>query len=114
MAMSLDKKYAIISEHVRTAAGRQKLAASMIQPLRQRRDYTSVGRKAFYVEQLPDGALPMYDKDSNVAAYLVGEEGDNIISVVKPKRVMFPLFEIAANPEIPLTEIKARRFDLSK
>lgn len=25
---------------------------------------------------------------------------------------MFPLFEIAANPEIPLTEIKARRFDL--
>ena len=112
MAMSLDQKYAIISQHIRTAAGRQKLAASMIQPLRQRRDYTSVGRKAFYVEQLPDGALPMYDKDANVAAYLVGEEGDNIISVVKPKRVMFPLFEIAANPEIPLTEIKARRFDL--
>ena len=40
------------------------------------------------------------------------EEGDNIVTVVKPKRVMFPLFEIAANPEIPLTEIKARRFDL--
>ena len=72
MAMSLDKKYAIISEHVRTAAGRQKLAASMIQPLRQRRDYTSVGRKAFYVEQLPDGALPIYDKDADVAAYVIG------------------------------------------
>ena len=84
----------------------------MIQPLRKRRDYTSVGRRAFYVEQLPDGALPIYDKDVNVAAYVIGEEGDNIISVVKPKRVMFPLFEIAANPEIPLTEIKARRFDL--
>ena len=35
----------------------------MIQPLRRRRDYTSVGRKAFYVEALPDGALPIYDKD---------------------------------------------------
>lgn len=112
MSMSIEKKYEILSQHVKTAAGRQKIAASMIQPLRKRRDYTSVGRRAFYVEQLPDGALPIYDKDVDVAAYVIGEEGDNIISVVKPKRVMFPLFEIAANPEIPLTEIKARRFDL--
>ena len=112
MAMTLEEKYAILSQHIKTAAGRQKIAASMIQPLRKRRDYQSVGRRAFYVEQLPDGALPIYDKDADVAAYVIGEEGDNIISVVKPKRVMFPLFEIAANPEIPLTEIKARRFDL--
>jgi len=101
-----------LSQFVRTAAGRQKIAASMIQPLRKQRDYASVGRKALYVEQLPDGALPLYDKDADVAAYVIGEEGDNIVSVVKPKRVMFPLFEIAANPQIQLTEIKARRFDL--
>ena len=112
MAMSIERKYEILSQNIRTAGGRQKLAASMIQPLRRRRDYTSVGRKAFYVEQLPDGALPIYDKDADVSAYVVGEEGDNIVSVQKPKRVMFPLFEISANPEIPLTEIKARRFDL--
>lgn len=112
MAMSTERRYEVIGNFVRTAAGRQKLAASMIQPLRKRRDYSAVGRKAFWVEQLPDGALPLYDKDADVAAYVIGEEGDNIISVVKPKRVMFPLFEIAANPEIPLTEIKARRFDL--
>ena len=112
MSISLEEKYAILSKHVKTAAGRQRIAASMVQPLRKRRDYSSVGRKGFYVEQLPDGALPIYDKDAEVAAYVIGEEGDNIISVVKPKRVMFPLFEIAANPEIPLTEIKARRFDL--
>ena len=102
----------IISQYIKTAAGRQKLAASMIQPLRRRRDYTSVGRKAFYVEQLPDGALPIYDKDPNITAYVVGEEGENIVAVAKPKRVLFPLFEIASNPEIPLTEIKQRRFDL--
>lgn len=69
-------------------------------------------RKAFYVEQLPDGALPIYDKDPNVTAYVVGEEGQNIVAVAKPKRVLFPLFEVASNPEIQLTEIKARRFDL--
>jgi len=36
-------KQEIISQYIRTAAGRQRLAASMIQPLRRRRDYTSVG-----------------------------------------------------------------------
>lgn len=29
---------------------------------------------------------------------------------IKPKRIMVPTFEIASNPEIKLSEIKARRF----
>ncbi len=105
-------KQRIISEYIKTPQGRAKLAASMTQPLRTRRDYTAVGRKTFLVEALPDGALPIYDKDPDVTAYVVGEEGENIIAVTKPRRVIFPLFEIASNPEIPLTQIKERRFDL--
>lgn len=105
-------KQRIISDYIKTAAGRHKLAASMTQPLRTRRDYTSVGRRTFLVEQLPDGALPIYDKDPDVTAYVVGEEGENILAVTKPRRVVFPLFEIASLPEIPLTQIKERRFDL--
>ena len=105
-------KQKIISDYVKTASGRAKLAASMTQPLRTRRDYMSVGRKTFLVEQLPDGALPIYDKDPDVTAYVVGEEGENILAITKPRRVIFPLFEIASNPEIPLTQIKERRFDL--
>jgi len=105
-------KQQVISEYIKTAAGRAKLAASMIQPLRLRRDYSAVGRKTFLVEQLPDGALPIYDKDPDVTAYVVGEEGENILAIQKPRRVIFPLFEIASNPEIPLTQIKERRFDL--
>jgi len=105
-------KQKIISEFIKTPQGRAKLASSMTQPLRTRRDYTSVVRKTFLVEQLPDGALPIYDKDPDVTAYVVGEEGQNILAVTKPRRVIFPLFEIASNPEIPLTQIKERRFDL--
>ncbi len=110
--VSNEVKQQIISEYIKTAAGRAKLAASMIQPLRLRRDYTAVGRKTFLVEQLPDGALPIYDKDPDVTAFVVGEEGENILAIQKPRRVIFPLFEIASNPEIPLTQIKERRFDL--
>lgn len=105
-------KQRIISEYIKTPNGRAKLAASMTQPLRTRRDYSAVGRKTFLVEALPDGALPIYDKDPDVTAYVVGEEGENIVAVTKPRRVIFPLFEIASNPEIPLTQIKERRFDL--
>lgn len=105
-------KKELISKHIQTAEGRQKIAASMIQPLRTRRDYSSVGRKTFLVEQLPDGALPIYDKDPDVTAYVIGEEGQNVQAVTKPRRVQFPLFEVASNPTIPLTQIKERRFDL--
>ena len=112
MAVNNAVKQRIISEYIKTPQGRAKLAASMTQPLRTRRDYTSVGRKTFLVEQLPDGALPIYDKDPDVTAYVVGEEGQNILAITKPRRVIFPLFEIASNPEIPLTQIKERRFDL--
>lgn len=110
--ISNEVKQQIIGEYLKTAAGRAKLAASMIQPLRLRRDYSSVARKAFLVEQLPDGALPIYDKDPNVTAFVVGEEGENILAITKPRRVVFPLFEIASNPELPLTQVKERRFDL--
>jgi hypothetical protein len=112
MSASNATKQKIISEFVKTASGRQKLAASMTQPLRSRRDYHSVGRKTFLTESLPDGALPIYDKDPEVTAFVVGEEGENILAIQKPRRVIFPLFEIASNPEIPLTQIKERRFDL--
>lgn len=110
--MDKQRRFEITASLIKTPEGRARYAASLTQPLRKRRDYQSVGRKAFYVEQLPDGALPIYDKDAEVTAYLVGEEGMNIVSVQKPKRITFDLFEITANPEIPLTEIKAKRFDL--
>lgn len=112
MALTNAQKQAVIGRYIKTASGRAKLAASMTQPLRLRRDYSAVGRKTFLVESLPDGTLSIYDKDPDVTAFIVGEEGENILAVLKPRRVHFPLFEIASNPEIPLTQIKERRFDL--
>lgn len=112
MAVSNAARQATIQKYISTPEGRRRIASSMTQPLRSRRDYFSVGRKTFLVEDLPDGAMPVYDKDPDVVAYVVAEEGENILSVTKSRRVIFPLFEIAANPEIPLSQIKERRFDL--
>jgi hypothetical protein len=117
---------AMLGQLLKTAGGRQKLAASLGPSLRRRRDYMSIARKALMVETLPDGALPIYDKEfdinpvtvgttaggSFVEAFVVGEEGGDIVRVVKPKRVTVPTFEIVSNPMIPITQIKERRFDL--
>jgi len=86
----------------------------------------SIARKSLMVETLPDGALPIYDKEfdtsavtvgttpggSFVEAFVVGEEGGDVVRVTKPKRVTVPTFEIVSNPMIPITQIKERRFDL--
>lgn len=104
----------LVDKFISSGPGRRHIAASMIQPLRERRDYSSVGRKTFLVEQIPDGATPVYDKDPDVVAYVIGEEGESITAVAKPRRVIFPLFEIAALPKAPLTQIKERRYDLLK
>jgi hypothetical protein len=116
----------MLGQLLKTAGGRQKLAASLGPSLRRRRDYMSIARKALMVETLPDGALPIYDKEFDVAAmtvgstpgssfveaFVVGEEGGDIVRVTKPKRVTVPTFEIVSNPMIPITQIKERRFDL--
>lgn len=103
---------------LKSPGGRQKLAAALGPSLRRRRDYMSIARKSLMVETLPEGALPIYDKEfdetgrSFVEAYVVGEEGGDIMKVTKPKRVTVPTFDITSQPMIPITQIKERRFDI--
>lgn len=84
----------LISQYLASSEGRSRLAASMVAPLRARMDYQSIGRRTFLVEQLPDGALPTYDRDPEVA------------------RTLFPEFEMASNPTISIAEVRSRRFDI--
>lgn len=102
----------IIASYLKTSSGRMQLAQSMVQPLRNYRDYEAVGRRAFMVDELQEGALPYYDKDVDTTAFVIGEEGQDVVRVAKGDRVFVPLFEIAANPMIPMTQIKQRRYDV--
>lgn len=47
-----------------------KLAEALTAPLRRRMDYSSIAKKAFSVQELPKGALPMYDKDDSVRSHI--------------------------------------------
>jgi len=90
------------------------MAAKMTPSLRRFRDYAAVGRKAFLVEDIEDGALAIYDKDPIIPAYAVAEGGDSITVLAQSTRVSAPLFELATVPMIPLTQIKERRYDMIK
>lgn len=104
----------VIAKYIESGEGRKTMAAKMTPSLRRFRDYSAVGRKAFLVEDLEDGALPIYDKDPIVPAYAVGESGDSIQVLINSERVFAPLFELASLPMIPLTQIRERRYDLIK
>jgi len=110
--MTKAEKRKVIAKLIKSPEGRSEIAAALQEPLREFRDYETVGRRAFMVDQLPDGALPYYDKDPELTAYTVGEEGQDIVEVIKGDRVFVPLREIATNPMIPLTQIKSRKYDV--
>jgi HK97 family phage major capsid protein len=106
------QKHQLMTRLLATQAGRQKIAATIQEPLRKLRDYQAIGRKAFFVDELPDGTLPIYDMDINTPAYVVAEEGDSVVTLVKSTRMMIPLFELASYPKVPFTQVKERRFDI--
>lgn len=107
------QKNQIMTKLLGSTAGRKKIAASIQEPLRKLRDYVSIGRRALWIDELPDGALPIYDRDVATPAFVVGDEGDSIQALpVEGARMMVPLFEIAAYPKIPFAHVKERRFDI--
>jgi hypothetical protein len=106
------QKHQLMTKLLGTQAGRQRIAANIQEPLRKLRDYIAVGRRAFFVDELPDGTLPVYDMDVTTPAYVVGEEADSIQTVVKTSRLLVPLFELASYPKVPFTQVKERRFDI--
>jgi hypothetical protein len=117
----------IIAQYLSTQQGRGLLAQSMISPIRRHLNYQNVARQAFLVQQLPQGALPSYDRDIDVTSFLFKKFKHDIIKINdrgKPynrrnvgqrmfgTRVMVPTFEIFANPTVRLSEVKSRRFDV--
>lgn len=108
------QKQEVMGKLMQSSQGRAKLAFDMQGPLRNTRNYSSVGRRAFFIEELGDGQIPVYDRDVDTPAYVVGENGDSIQTVQNVQRIMIPLFEMASYPKIGFMHVKERRFDAVK
>jgi hypothetical protein len=127
-------KQSIVARYLSTPAGRAALASAMIQPIRGSLGYQGLARRVFQVQQLPQGALPTYDKDIDVGGIATScSEGElpqppacfkhnkliinsngkpgkaSTLNGFNARRVIFPTFEIVNSPSIRISDVKKRR-----
>jgi hypothetical protein len=102
----------MIKQALMTQEGKIALGQAMANPIRKNLDYQGVGRKALVVDPLPQGALPIYDRDIDVGAVVVSSNGAAPESRVFGDRVTVPEFEIVSNPTVRIAEVKRRRFNV--
>lgn len=102
----------LIKQALLSQDGKVALAQAMANPIRKNLDFMGVGRKALVVDPLPQGALPTYDRDIDVAALVISSNGSVPESRVFGDRVTVPTFEIASNPTVKISEVKRRRFNV--
>jgi hypothetical protein len=103
---------AMLKRALETSEGKIALGQSMANPIRRNLDYMGVGRKALVVDPLPQGALPLYEKDIDVSAVIISSHGSAPESRVQGDRVLVPEFEIVSNPTVRIAEVKRRRFNV--
>jgi hypothetical protein len=84
----------------------------MANPIRRNLDYQGVGRRVLVVDPLPQGALPVYDRDIDVSAVVISSNGSAPESRVFGDRVTIPEFEVVSNPTVRIAEVRRRRFNV--
>lgn len=104
------EREALIAQALETDEGRVALAQAMVEPIRRALEYQAVGRKLLMVDELPQGALARYERDVRSVARVISRRGAVPDEIQEGEEVLVPTFEIATNPQIRLSEIKARRF----
>jgi hypothetical protein len=90
--------------------GRCALASAMVDPITTSLTYQSLIRRVLMVDELPVGQLPYYEyMEDNQPIYYTSQ---GIKSYNHNNDTLNDFTEIACNPTLPISEIKARRFYL--
>ena len=100
----------LIAQALESTEGRVALAQAMVEPIRRALEYQAIGRKLLMIDELPQGALPRYEKDVRQTAQVISRRGAVPRGITEGEEILVPLFEIATHPTIRLSEVKARRF----
>jgi hypothetical protein len=110
--MTNEQKEFLISKALETEEGRVALAQAMANPIRISLDYQGVGRKLLVVDPLPQGALPVYDKDVDARAFVISKRGQAPDQIIEGDRIQVPTFEVVSYPQVRFSQVKERRFNV--
>jgi hypothetical protein len=91
---------------------RQRFGAEMIPLILDRLDYEGFIRQVFKPHEVSQGMIISYEKDINVTALVIQEDGQTIETVVKGNRVFPAEFWVTAFPKINMAEIAKRQYDV--
>lgn len=103
---------------------RAQLAAAMAAPICRNLNYHDLARKVLQIQPLPQGALPTYDGNIDVASIAIGSgfkhnrlriNSDGKLydtNRLRAHRVIFPTFDIVSSPTIRIDDVRKRRFSL--
>lgn len=111
-SLNEEQRDEMVKQALQTQEGKIALGQAMANPIRRNLDYQGVGRKALVVDPLPQGALPVYDRDIDVGAVVISSNGTAPESRVFGDRVTIPEFEVVSNPTVRIAEVKRRRFNV--
>lgn len=112
MSMTNEQKEYLIAKALETEEGRTALAQAMANPIRTSLDYQGVGRKLLVVDPLPQGALPVYDKDVDAKAAVISKRGQVPDQIIEGDRIQVPTFEVVSYPQVRFSQVKERRFNV--
>ena len=112
MKLSNEQKEFLIAKALENEEGRQALAQAMANPIRTSLDYQGIARKLLMVDPLPQGALPVYDKDVDARAFVISKRGSAPDQIIEGDRLQVPTFEIVSYPQVRFSQIKERRFNI--
>jgi len=107
-----DKQRIIESVFSGDEGERLRFGAEMIPLILDRLDYEGFIRQVFRTHELAQGQINSYEKDVNVTALVVQEDGQTIESIVKGNRIFPPEFLVTSNPKISISEIAQRQYDI--
>jgi hypothetical protein len=91
---------------------RMRFGAEMIPLILDRLDYEGFIRQVFKTHEVAQGQIISYEKDINVTALVIQEDGQTVETVVKGNRVFPPEFWVTAFPKIGMSEIAKRQYDV--
>lgn len=113
VALTPDEKQRIVESAFTGSDGdRMKFGAEMIPLILERLDYEGFIRQVFKTHEVAQGQIISYEKDVNVTALVIQEDGQTIETLVKGDRIFPPEFWVTAFPKINMAEIAKRQYDI--
>ena len=74
--------------------------------------YQGIARKLLVVEPLAQGALPVFDKDFKLPAFIVSKRGQAPDCIAEGQRITVPLQEFVVYPQVRFSRAKEARYNI--